>query len=120
MNTKKATGGHNTGAASTGADVYDELATWAENAEISASATITKAAGPGAGMALLEAAMGSQAAVRRAVGKPSLSEKGSSPSRSVRLPADMDAQLLAVASKAHTKPSEIIRRALGEYLAKAS
>lgn len=71
-------------------------------------------------MALLEAAMGSPAAVRRAVGKPSLSEKGSSPSRSVRLPADMDAQLVALAQRSQLKPSEVIRRALGEYLSKAS
>ena len=99
---------------------YEALASWAETAEISAHARITKSSGPGAGMELLAAAMGSQAAVRRAVGKPSMSEKGASPSRSVRLPADMDAELVAVALRAHIKPSEVIRRALGEYLAKVS
>jgi hypothetical protein len=120
MSTKKATGGRADITAPNKPTDYEALSTWAETAEVSPNARITKASGQEAGMALLEAAMGSPAAVRRAVGKPSLSDKGSSPSRSVRLPADMDAQLVALAQHVHMKPSEVIRRALGEYLAKAS
>lgn len=119
MSTKKASGGHTDMTASNQPTDYEALATWAETAEVSPNARFTKASGPEAGMALLEAAMGSPAAARRAVGKPSLSEKGSSPSRSVRLPADMDAQLVTFAQHAQMKPSEVIRRALSEYLAKA-
>ncbi|KRE74461.1 ribbon-helix-helix protein, CopG family [Arthrobacter sp. Soil762] len=99
---------------------YAELATWAETADIGPEARISKADGPEAGRSLLEAALGSPEAVRRAVGKPSLSAKGTSPSRSLRLPEDMDAKLVEQAQKEHRNPSAIIRDALAEYLAKAS
>ncbi|MGF4043859.1 ribbon-helix-helix protein, CopG family [Paenarthrobacter nitroguajacolicus] len=99
---------------------YADLAEWAETADIGPDAHITKAKGPEAGHSILEAALGSAAAVRRAVGKPSLSAKGTSPSRSIRLPEEMDAQLLARAAAEHRKPSAIMRDALAEYLAKAS
>ncbi|HAG59083.1 MAG TPA: hypothetical protein DIT15_07825 [Arthrobacter bacterium] len=99
---------------------YQEFAAWAETADIGPDARITKAAEPEAGRSLLEAALGSPEEVRRAVGKPSLSAKGTSPSRSLRLPADMDAQLVEQAKKEHRKPSAIIRDALVEYLTKAS
>ncbi|PTT68106.1 ribbon-helix-helix protein, CopG family [Arthrobacter sp. HMWF013] len=99
---------------------YDELATWAETADIGPDARITKSAEPEAGRSLLEAVLGSTEAVRRAVGKPSLSARGTSPSRSLRLPADMDAQLVERAEQEHRNPSAIIRDALAQYLAKAS
>ncbi|MCZ2404697.1 CopG family transcriptional regulator [Paenarthrobacter sp. Z7-10] len=68
----------------------------------------------------METALGSPEAVKRAVGKPSLSSSGTSPSRTVRLPKDMDAQLVARSEIEHRKPSEILREALVQYLAKAS
>ncbi len=71
-------------------------------------------------MKLLSAALGSDSAVRRAVGKPSLSGGGQSPARSVRLPQEMDARLIEIAKQRNVKPSEIIRRALDEYLVRAS
>lgn len=116
--TKKATGGQGIDAAEQAR--YAELAAWAETADIGPDARITKAQGPGAGRALLEAALGSPEAVRRAVGKPSLSTRGTSPSRSLRLPEEMDAQLVARAQMEHRKPSAILRDALAQYLAKAS
>jgi hypothetical protein len=99
---------------------YADLADWAETADIGPDAQITKASGPEAGRSILEAALGSAEAVRRAVGKPSLSAKGTSPSRSLRLPEEMDAQLVARAAAEHRKPSAIMRDALAQYLAKAS
>ncbi|MFI2566399.1 hypothetical protein [Paenarthrobacter sp. NPDC018779] len=99
---------------------YSELAEWAETADVGPDARISKAEGPGAGQSILEAALGSAEAVKRAVGKPSLSNKGTSPSRSLRLSAEMEAQLLARAASEHRKPSAIMRDALAEYLAKAS
>lgn len=71
-------------------------------------------------MALLEAALGSPEAVPRAVGKPSLSHRGTSPTRSIRLPRELDAELIARSEVEGRKPSEIVRDALQEYLAKAS
>ncbi|BCW64773.1 ribbon-helix-helix protein, CopG family [Paenarthrobacter sp. MSM-2-10-13] len=101
-------------------DRYAGLADWAEIADIGPDAHITKASGPEAGRSILEAALGSAEAVRRAVGKPSLSARGTSPSRSLRLPEEMDAQLVARAAAEQRKPSAIMRDALAEYLAKAS
>lgn len=120
MRHKTTTDGHSADISPSDHTDYEALAIWAETAEISTQARILKASGKEAGMALLEAAIGSSAEVRRAVGKPSLSEKGPSPSRSVRLSAEMDALLLDFAKRSQMKPSEIIRRALGEYLDKAS
>lgn len=99
---------------------FRALGEWAQTADIGPDARITKASGPGAGRALLETALGSPEAVKRAVGKPSLSSGGTSPSRTVRLPKDMDAQLLVRSEIEHRKPSEILREALAQYLAKAS
>lgn len=98
---------------------YLELATWAENTDIAPNARITKTDGPGAGQSLLEAALSSADAVKRAVGKPSLSGKGSSPSRTIRLSADMDAQLIARAAHEQRKPSAVLRDALAQYLSNA-
>lgn len=120
MTEKKAKGGQIKELSAQEQARYHELAEWAETADIAPGARITRSAGPGAGRALLEAALGSPEALKRAVGKPSLSNKGTSPSRSLRLPKDMDAQLVARAVAEHRKPSEILRSALAEYLAKAS
>ena len=103
-----------------GEERYAELAEWAETADPGNDARITKAEGPGAGQSILEAALGSAEAVKRAVGKPSLSAKGTSPSRSLRLSREMDDQLLARAEAEHRRPSAIMRDALAEYLARAS
>ena len=102
------------------AEEIHELGLRAETAKIAEDAVITKAAGPGAGMDLLATALGSEAAVHRSVGKPSLSGKGISPARSVRLPAAMDKKLVERAEHDQAKPSDIIRRALDEYLSRAS
>lgn len=98
----------------------DHLADWAESAEISPGARIVKSSEPESGMDLLAAALGSESAVRRAVGKPSLSGHGVSPARSVRLSVEMDERLIKMAEQANVKPSEIIRRALGEYMSRAN
>ncbi|MFD6389279.1 ribbon-helix-helix protein, CopG family [Nocardia sp. NPDC055029] len=42
---------------------------------------------------------------------------GNSPVRTVRLPAELDARLAAYADAAETTPSDILRRAVAEYLA---
>ncbi|MGP9529568.1 MULTISPECIES: hypothetical protein [Micrococcaceae] len=97
-----------------------ELEVWAETAQISENALISKSEAAGAGMDLLATALGSKIAVHRAVGKPSLSGRGISPARSVRLPADMDEKLIERAEHDQIKPSEVIRRALDEYLSRAS
>ncbi|WP_407695095.1 CopG family ribbon-helix-helix protein [Mycolicibacter icosiumassiliensis] len=42
--------------------------------------------------------------------------RGSSPARTVRLPAELSRRLDAYTSAEHTTPSEVMRRALDEYL----
>ncbi|MBO1269899.1 ribbon-helix-helix protein, CopG family [Arthrobacter cavernae] len=101
-------------------DRYHRLAEWAETADIAPGAKITKAAGPGAGRALLEAALGSPEAVQRAVGKPSLSGKGTSPTLSIRIPKDLAELLEARAELEHLKPSVVVRDALRAYLGHSS
>ncbi len=100
----------------------DVLSDWAESADftIATSATITKSGRSGAGHAILETAMGSSAAVDRAIGRPSLGRTGTSPSRTLRLPRELDEALVARAAAEHRKPSEIVREALSSYLGKAS
>lgn len=120
MNKQKATGGRNEELTPEEQVKYHALAEWAETSDIGPNARITKASGPEAGRALLEAALGSPEAVTRAVGKPSLSGKGTSPSRTVRLPEDMDARLLEQSARENRKPSAILRDALAQYLAHAS
>ena len=120
MSSRKAAGGHNEELTAEEQARYHALAEWAETADIGPDARITKASGPDAGRALLEAALGSAEAVKRAVGKPSLSQGGTSPSRTVRLPKDMDAQLLEQSERENRKPSAILRDALAQYLAQAS
>lgn len=50
-------------------------------------------------------------------GRPSLSGHGRSPARQVRLPAQLDAALVARAAAEERRPSDILRDALSEYLA---
>jgi hypothetical protein len=57
--------------------------------------------------------MGSTLRMGRPVGG---SRRGSSPTRTIRLPAELDKRLDAHASAEHTTPSEVMRRALNEYL----
>ncbi|NMR28193.1 ribbon-helix-helix protein, CopG family [Crystallibacter degradans] len=120
MSTKKAMESNEAELSPQEQEHYEELAAWAETADIAPNARITKAEGPEAGRSLLEAALGSPEAVRRAVGKPSLSKEGISPTRSIRLPKELDAQLVARSESEHRKPSEIVRDALREYLGRAS
>ncbi len=100
---------------------YAHLSEWAESLDtLPPRSRVTRAEQPGAGRALLEAALGSTAAVDRAVGRPSLGRSGTSPSRTLRLPRDLDAALVARAEAEHRKPSEVVREALYAYLGKAS
>jgi hypothetical protein len=49
-------------------------------------------------------------------GRPSLSAGGSSPPRTVRLPAGLDQALVERAARDHTTPSAVLRQALHAYL----
>lgn len=44
------------------------------------------------------------------------SRRGASPTRTVRLAADLDNRLVEYAEHAHVSPSEVMRRALDDYL----
>ncbi|OIN77849.1 ribbon-helix-helix protein, CopG family [Mycobacterium malmoense] len=50
---------------------------------------------------------------RPAGGQP---RRGVSPTRTVRLSTELDIRLEAYAAASHTSPSEVLRRALDEYL----
>ncbi|WP_350005433.1 ribbon-helix-helix domain-containing protein [Pseudarthrobacter sp. WHRI 8279] len=101
---------------------YHRLAESAENMDtLPEGAVITKSNGPGAGQALLEAALGSPEAVQRSVGRPSLSGKAApAPVRSYRLTEELLRELGERAEAEHRKPSEIVREALHQYLHRAS
>jgi hypothetical protein len=45
--------------------------------------------------------------------------RGTSPTRTIRLPTELDGRLDAYVSAEHTTPSEVLRRALDEYLRRA-
>lgn len=49
-------------------------------------------------------------------GRPSLSGTGTSPKRQVRLPADIDAALTALAERQGRKPSVLMREAIEAYV----
>ena len=53
----------------------------------------------------------------RGRGRPSLSGKGTSPTRQVRLPEELDAALLARAKAEGRRPSDVMRTAVTQYLA---
>jgi hypothetical protein len=102
---------------------YRRLAESAENNmdTLPEGAVITKSDGPGAGQALLEAALGSPEAVQRSVGRPSLSGKAApAPVRSYRLTEELLRELGERAEAEHRKPSEIVREALHQYLHRTS
>ncbi len=53
------------------------------------------------------------------MGRPTgTTKRGASPIRNVRFPGDMDAQLTSTADAEGITPSELIRTAVGEYLAR--
>lgn len=57
--------------------------------------------------------MGSTLRMGRPTGE---SRRGASPTRTIRLPAELNTRLDAYVSAEHTTPSEVMRRALDEYL----
>lgn len=76
------------------------------------------------GQALVQAALGGEENLRRALGgRPPLDPAAvpgeHSPVRQVRLPAQMNARLNQVAVARGQRPSDIIREALDQYLADA-
>lgn len=101
---------------------FSELSKWAESdavVEGMADATVTRGDGDVPGRSLLAAALGSEAEVDRALGRPTLSQgrpSGESPVRHVRLPLELDEALRARAAADKAKPSEIVRAALAAYL----
>ena len=99
-----------------------DLSDWAENLTGEDFASTTVHAGEEAaarGRAMLEAALGGAEAVERALGgRPSLSSAGTSPSRTVRLPRDLDSALVDLARVEGRKPSAIVRDAVADYLAR--
>ena len=106
----------------------ERLATLSEWAESDAplegmkDATIVRGEGDTPGRALLAAALGSEEAVDRAIGRPSLNRRrpaGESPVRHIRLSAELDAALTARASAEHRNASEVMREALAAYLQSA-
>ena len=83
------------------------------------NATVLRGEGDAPGRALLAAALGSEEAVNKALGRPSLDQgrpAGESPVRHVRLSAELDEALKARAAAEHRKPSEVMREALSAYL----
>lgn len=91
--------------------------------DLAPGARVHRSTGPGAGRALLSDALGSEAAVDRALGRPALDGsvgQGPSPKRQVRLTRELDELLIARAASERRRPSDIMREALVEYLHKAS
>lgn len=100
---------------------YQALSDWAENltgddftgTTVQEGATATES-----GRHLLETALGDADAVDRALGgRPSLSTTGTSPSRTVRLPRELDSALVEFARANGRKPSAVVREAVADYLA---
>ncbi len=53
------------------------------------------------------------------LGRPAGAERrGNSPVRTVRLPTELDERLAAYAAETETTPSDVLRRAVAEYLAR--
>jgi len=75
---------------------------------------------PEAGRAFLEQFVDADELDRIARGgRPSLSGAGTSPKRQVRLPADVDAALTALAERQGRKPSVLMREAIETYVRSA-
>lgn len=94
---------------------YQQAAEWAEHDMTLKPASATALRGEAAatfGRDLLERATG---------GRPSIDPKARpgqhSPVRQVRLPAEVNDQLAALAHAEHRSPSDVIRAALAEYIA---
>jgi hypothetical protein len=94
---------------------YEQAAEWAEHDMALKPASTTALRGQAAadfGRDLLERSTG---------GRPSIDPKARagqhSPVRQVRLPAEVNDQLAALAEAQHRRPSDVIRAALAEYLA---
>ncbi|MGQ0624439.1 MAG: ribbon-helix-helix domain-containing protein [Sporichthyaceae bacterium] len=97
---------------------YQHAADWAEHdmaLKPDSRTALRGAAAAEHGRALLERATG---------GRPPLDPNAApgqhSPVRQVRLPADLNEQLDAVAAAEHRRPSDVIRSALADYLAARS
>lgn len=101
---------------------YADLSDWAEDLtgdDLAGTTVLTGEEAAAHGRATLEAALGSPKAVDRALGgRPSLSKAGTSPSRTVRLPSDLDSALVNLARAEGRKPSAIVRDAVADYLAR--
>ena len=96
----------------------EKLSLWAEKLEeTSFRAHVNESHGPEAGRAFLEGILG-KAEVDRVAGRgrPALGAAGVSPTRTVRLPRELDDALVARAKVEHRRPSEIMRDALSTYL----
>jgi hypothetical protein len=94
---------------------YENASDWAERDMTLKPASTTALSGDTAaefGRDLLERSTG---------GRPSIDPKARpgehSPVRQVRLPAEVNDQLAALAQAQHRRPSDVIRAALTEYLA---
>lgn len=101
---------------------YQDLSDWAEELtgdDLTDTTVHTGDEAAARGRAMLEAALGSSDAVDRALGgRPSLSTAGTSPSRTVRLPRELDTALVDLARAEGRKPSAIVRDAVADYLAR--
>lgn len=91
-----------------------ELANWAEHEmtlKPNSATALRGAAAAEFGRATIERALG---------GRPSIDPQARpgqhSPVRQVRLPAELNEQLTAVAAAEHRRPSDVIRTALTDYL----
>jgi hypothetical protein len=94
---------------------HEQTAEWAEHDMTLRRGSTTALRGPAAaehGRALLERAGGGRPPL-----DPTAAPGQHSPVRQVRLPADLNDQLTAVAAAEHRRPSDVIRSALADYLA---
>lgn len=94
---------------------YQQAADWAEADMTLKPASTTALRGPAAaehGRELLERATGGRPSI-----DPNARPGQHSPVRQVRLPADVNDQLAAIAQAEHRSPSDVIRTALTDYMA---
>jgi hypothetical protein len=94
---------------------YQRAADWAEDEMALKPGSTTALRGEDA------AAFGRDLLERATGGRPSIDPKARagqhSPVRQVRLPAEVNEQLAALAAAQHRRPSDVIRAALADYLA---